>query len=125
VVHQGNGYDNPYPPDKHLDQHFSSRSGLPLNAKAPDCFLRFDSDFETGNLDAAIQRGAAEFDLFMRVDSNTRGHTNWFYFTVANGEYLGKVQLNICNFRREKSLYQRVKIQFIQGLRPYVRSRTQ
>jgi hypothetical protein len=43
-------------------------------------YLRFDSDFESGNLDAVVQRASAEFDLFMRVDTNTRGHTNWFYF---------------------------------------------
>lgn len=110
VVHESNAYPNPYPPDKHLDQIFSSRPGLPLNAKSPECFLRFDADFECGNLDVAIQRGEGEFDLFMRVDSNTRGHTNWFYFTIANGDFLGRVQLNICNFRREKSLYQRVKV---------------
>lgn len=45
----------------------------------------------------------------MRVDSNTRGHTNWFYFSISNGESIGKVSINICNFRREKSLYQRVR----------------
>ncbi len=44
----------------------------------------------------------------MRVDTNTKGHTNWFYFTVENFNYVGKVRFNICNFRREKSLYQRV-----------------
>ena len=46
----------------------------------------------------------------MRVDSNTKGHTNWFYFTIQNGGFIGSTTFNICNFRREKSLYQRVAI---------------
>lgn len=44
----------------------------------------------------------------MRVDTNTRGHTNWYYFSVKNGPWVGAVKFNFCNFRREKSLYQRV-----------------
>jgi len=51
----------------------------------------------------------------MRVDTNTQGHTHWYYFLVKNKEYTGKVQLNICNFRRAASLYQK-------GLKPYVKS---
>jgi hypothetical protein len=47
--------------------------------------------------------------MFMRVDTNTKGHTNWYYFTVENFNFVGSVRFNICNFRREKSLYQRVK----------------
>lgn len=49
----------------------------------------------------------------MRVDSNTRGHLQWFNFKVGN---LGKEQeyrLNICNFQKGKILYER-------GLKPYV-----
>lgn len=36
--------------------------------------LIFDSNFECGNLDIAIQISNFEYDLYMRVDSNTRGH---------------------------------------------------
>jgi hypothetical protein len=72
--------------------------------------LVFDSNFESGNLDAAIKVDDCEYDLFMRVDTNTKGHTNWYYFTVANGQFLGKVRFNICNFQKTKSLYQRVLI---------------
>ena len=39
--------------------------------------IKFDSDFESGNLDVAIKRDEFEYDLFMRVDANTRGHLNW------------------------------------------------
>lgn len=44
----------------------------------------------------------------MRVDSNTKGHTNWYFFTVQNRNFVGSVRFNICNFRRDKSLYERV-----------------
>ena len=36
--------------------------------------LTFDSSFESGNLDMVVQVDNSEFDMFMRVDSNTRGH---------------------------------------------------
>ena len=48
----------------------------------------------------AIDVGNNEFDLFMRVDTNTQGHTHWYYFTVKNEDFRGKVKFNICNFRR-------------------------
>jgi hypothetical protein len=34
----------------------------------------FDSDFESGNLQTVFMTQRREFDLHMRVDSNTRGH---------------------------------------------------
>ena len=46
-----------------------------------------------------------EFDLFLRVDSNTRGHLIWFYFSVKNKENKRKIKLNICNLRRPSKLY--------------------
>ena len=91
-----------------MEQLFSSRNGLPLGAKVEESFLKFNADFEGGNLDVAIQCDSYEFDLFMRVDSNTRGHTNWYNFTIENNEFIGTIKFNICNFRREKSLYERV-----------------
>ena len=36
--------------------------------------LIFDSNFESGNLDLVIKTGQNEYDLYMRVDTNTRGH---------------------------------------------------
>ncbi len=40
-----------------------------------DLAVQFDSDFECGNLDFIIQTGINEYDIFVRNDSNTRGHT--------------------------------------------------
>ena len=41
----------------------------------------------------------------MRVDSNTRGHHQWFYFSVSNFKTLGKIRFNIVNFTKKASLY--------------------
>jgi predicted lactoylglutathione lyase len=50
----------------------------------------------------------------MRIDTNTRGHVQWFNFTVKN---IGKkkVRFNIVNFKKNKSLYNR-------DLKPYIYS---
>ena len=37
----------------------------------------FNSCFESGNLDSVIRRDSKTYELFLRVDSNTRGHTQW------------------------------------------------
>jgi hypothetical protein len=36
--------------------------------------LEFDSNFESGNLDMVLKVKNFEYDLYMRVDTNTRGH---------------------------------------------------
>lgn len=69
--------------------------------------LRFDASFESANLDCAIKVSEDEYDLFLRVDSNTRGHTQWFYFEVSSPKKR-KVQLNICNLGRGRTLYEKV-----------------
>lgn len=40
-----------------------------------------------------------EYDLFLRIDSNTRGHLSWFYFSIKNGRK-EKVKLTICNLTK-------------------------
>lgn len=46
--------------------------------------LNFDSFFEGGNLDMAVKLSDLEYDLYMRPDTNSKGHQSWFYFKVAN-----------------------------------------
>jgi hypothetical protein len=43
----------------------------------------------------------------MRVDTNTRGHHQWFYFSVEHGSFYKsmKVKFNIVNFTKGESLY--------------------
>ena len=50
----------------------------------------------------------------MRIDTNTRGHVQWFNFTVKNIGKI-KVRFNIVNFKKNKSLYNR-------DLKPYIYS---
>lgn len=35
----------------------------------------------------------------MRVDTNSKGHSNWFYFKVTETEKT-KIKFNICNFTK-------------------------
>ena len=91
--------------------------------------LTFDSEFESGNLLRAVQRGDASYDLFLRADLHTEGHTQWFYFAVSNTHPAALVKLseqgvqvppvrvrfNIVNFTKPDSL-------FNLGMRPVVYS---
>ena len=47
-----------------------------MNPKMPnkDDQLIFNSAFESGNLDMVLQTKPMTYDLYMRVDTNTRGH---------------------------------------------------
>jgi hypothetical protein len=57
----------------------------------------FDSHFESGNLDTVVQVSSDEYDLFMRVDSNTKGHFTWYYFKMQS-PIKKRIRLNICTF---------------------------
>lgn len=59
--------------------------------------------------------GSWEYDLFVRVDSNTRGHFNWFNFVVSGLKAGQRYRLNICNLERGFCLYTR-------GMKPYMKS---
>lgn len=50
----------------------------------------------------------------MRVDTNTYGHRQWFYFSIKN-KTRKTIKLNIYRFKKPYSLYQR-------GMKPYVKS---
>ena len=56
--------------------------GRRLNLDKTRNQIDFDSAFEGGNLDMAVRVKPNEYDLFLRCDTNTRGHTAWFYFKV-------------------------------------------
>ena len=86
----------------------------PFQGTTPDCDLHFDSTFESGNLDKAVQTAEDEFELYMRADANTRGHHQWYYFavTVASPR---TVRFHILNFTKNESLYS-------QGMLPVVKA---
>jgi hypothetical protein len=91
--------------------------------------LSFDSEFESGNLMRAVQRGDANYDLFLRGDMHTLGNCQWFYFAVANTHPAALVRLseqgvqvppvrarfNLMNFTKPDSL-------FNMGMRPVLYS---
>lgn len=52
-----------------------------------------------------IQVAPTEYDMYMRVDSNTRGHHQWFYFKINNQSKVGTVKFNFINFTKRQSLY--------------------
>lgn len=65
----------------------------------------FDGKFESGNLDKVVQVSPHEYDIYMRPDSNTSGHHQWFYFKVSVKQ-TQQVRFNILNFTKRNSLYQ-------------------
>ena len=73
--------------------------------------LCFNSKFEGGNLDKVVKSALNEYDLYIRTDSNTCGHNQWYYFEVSNITYTREVKFNIVNFSKRDSLY-------TQGLKP-------
>jgi hypothetical protein len=91
-----------------------------LDQSALENELIFDSNFESGNLDLVIKRRDLEYDIFMRVDTNTKGHHQWFYFSIVNpGSLAGKkIRFNVANFTKNHSLY-------TQGLRICISKKSQ
>jgi hypothetical protein len=91
--------------------------------------LTFDSEFECGNLLRAVQKEDASYDLFLRSDLHTEGHTQWFYYAVSNTHPAAivklseqgvqvppvRVRFNIVNLTKPDSL-------FNLGMRPVVYS---
>jgi hypothetical protein len=57
-----------------------------------------------------IQTNATiEYDIYMRCDTNTRGHHQWFYFSAEypkDSPFSGKtIRFNVVNFTKKQSLY--------------------
>ncbi|CAD8070828.1 unnamed protein product [Paramecium sonneborni] len=75
--------------------------------------IQFNSTFESGNLDLVVKNSQNQYDLYMRVDSNTKGHTSWYNFEIKGMKKTEVIQLNICNFRKSRTLYER-------GMKPYI-----
>eukprot|EP00792_Barthelona_sp_PAP020_P003925 TRINITY_DN1760_c0_g1_i1.p1 TRINITY_DN1760_c0_g1~~TRINITY_DN1760_c0_g1_i1.p1 ORF type:complete len:995 (+),score=192.08 TRINITY_DN1760_c0_g1_i1:71-3055(+) len=80
-----------------------------------DSTLIFESRFESGNLRRAIQVTMDEYDLILSPDTNTNGHTQWFYFSVSNLRKDRTYKFNIINLTKADSLYNK-------GMQPVVYS---
>jgi len=83
----------------------SKETGTPSGEDGINETLVFESRFESGNLRRAIQINQYEYDLLVRPDVNTRANTQWFYFSIANSRAGCQYRLNIVNFTKEDSLY--------------------
>ena len=63
--------------------------------------LFVDSYFESGNIDKVFKDSHTQkYHLFMNVDTNTRGHQQWFYFRVRNIKKDTQYKFNIWNFTK-------------------------
>jgi hypothetical protein len=67
--------------------------------------MYFNSNFENGNLDVVVRTGENTYDLFLRADTNTRGHFGWFHFEVGRTRRGRTVHFNIVNMSKIDSLY--------------------
>ena len=115
----------PNPAWKEKDKLAKDKPKSPSNANSvrqyyepvgpEDDTLIFESRFESGNLRRAIQVYVNEYDLILRPDINTRGHTQWYYFSVKNMRRGRKYKFNIINLLKPDSVYN-------QGLLPLIYS---
>jgi hypothetical protein len=83
----------------------------PKNKNHPE----FASDFESGNLDLVLNYEPNKYELYMRADSNSIGHRQWYFFKVKF-KNKGLYNFTICNFSKKDSLYTK-------GMKPYVFSK--
>lgn len=52
-----------------------------------------------------VKKGENVFDLFLRVDTNTKGYLNWFFFAVSKTRKGRTVSINIVNMSKRDSLF--------------------
>lgn len=67
--------------------------------------LVFESRFESGNLQQAVQIHATMYDLVLSSDVNTAGHTQWFYFGVSQMQKGVRYRFNIVNLEKSNSQF--------------------
>ncbi|KAJ8248917.1 hypothetical protein GJAV_G00229170 [Gymnothorax javanicus] len=70
-----------------------------------DSILEFESRFESGNLQKAVQTGLHDYELTLRTDLYTSKHTQWFYFRVRNMKAGPTYRFTIINLLKPSSLY--------------------
>ncbi|KAJ3333821.1 Cytosolic carboxypeptidase 2 [Blyttiomyces sp. JEL0837] len=87
----------------------------PTVSKFGDQLLTFESRFECGNLLKALHLDSCHYELQVRKDWNTAGHTQWYYFRVTGMVAGVPYRFDISNLMKKDSLYN-------YGLRPLVYS---
>lgn len=76
-----------------------------IPSSTEDTTLVFESRFESGNLRRAIQAYPFEYDLILNPDYNTKSHTQWYHFSVANTRRGPCYRFNILNMVKPTSVY--------------------
>ncbi|XP_078313843.1 cytosolic carboxypeptidase 1-like isoform X2 [Crassostrea virginica] len=98
------------PSNSNLSNRDQMRIGSRLEAGGSSS-LRFNSQFESGNLRKAIWVREFEYDLILNPDVNTNHHHQWFYFEVSNMIADVPYRFNIVNCEKLNS-------QFNFGMKP-------
>lgn len=80
-------------------------NNVPTNTDGKNSALQFESRFESGNLQKAVQVGAYEYELTLRTDLYSGKHTQWFYFQVKNTRSRVSYRFTITNLMKKNSLY--------------------
>lgn len=101
--------DVPFDPDE-LSPELQNYLLNKIDTRIPDfvdqkSVIQFDSNFESGNLDSVYLQGFQNYNLVLKVDTNTRGNTYWFYFKVLNWKPDSTATFNILNIGRDLSAF--------------------
>lgn len=104
-------YDNS--PDPEVKYFVSSKADCKLSKVQPyftlqdenDKTLLFESRFESGNLMRAIKVGEYDYQLWLKFDTYTKKHTQWYYFQIKNARPNITYRFTIMNFLKSGSLY--------------------
>ncbi|XP_067378274.1 cytosolic carboxypeptidase 1 isoform X3 [Channa argus] len=67
--------------------------------------LKFNSQFESGNLRKAIQVRKYEYDLVLNSDINSNHYHQWFYFEVSGMRVGSTYRFNIINCEKSNSQF--------------------
>lgn len=95
-----------YPPQKYVNEEYT--------LVVPSKSLRFNSKFESGNLSKAIQITESDYELRLDYDCETKGFTQWYYFSAITYKPAHQVRFSITNLMKYESLYNN-------GLQPLVK----
>ncbi|MED6282823.1 Cytosolic carboxypeptidase 1 [Characodon lateralis] len=67
--------------------------------------LKFNSQFESGNLRKAVQVRKYEYDLILNADINSNHYHQWFYFEVSGMRVGATYRFNIINCEKSNSQF--------------------
>ena len=67
--------------------------------------LVFNARFECGNLRQVVQANPTTYHMWLHHDYNSRGHTQWFFFSVEGGAPGQRVEFQILNLEKPGSLF--------------------